>query len=449
MRDIAPNRVERLQLWALFLLIVASPLPLAGNRVWAISLLGELTGCLLIWTVWQQSGQGLVWRSARIPLVLMGFWIALLVLQLLPLQEGRAITIDPYSTRLYLAKACILSAIFWLVMVVIKTRQDLIWLARVVVFSGLFQAMLAVVLMAGGITLQLFFVTLDSPRAHGTFVSPNNFAGYMELTLAMGIGLMIATLQPVSVVNWRRRLHGWLAVLLSGKAMLRVALIIMVVGLVASRSRMGNAAFFVSLLATTALMLPRAGGSIRRSLIVFISSVILLDVLIIGSVVGVEKVVQRIESTHLKGATAQAGREQSVEERIEAVIPALRIVQDHPWLGTGGGTFHLEFLHYQPGEVRGYFEHPHNDFVEFASDTGLTGLLILSAMVLHSLWLSFSLMRVDSFTLGMVFASVMGMTSLLIHGAVDFNFQIPANAMLFLILLSLPYLQLKAGLKNY
>jgi hypothetical protein len=46
---------------------------------------------------------------------------------------------------------------------------------------------------------------------------------------------------------------------------------------------------------------------------------------------------------------------------------------------------------------------------------------------------------------GMAFASLMGMTSLLLHSMVDFNLQIPANAILFLILLSLPYLMKVSG----
>lgn len=476
----------RAQLFALFALIVYAPLPLASNRPWALALLGVLTSCLFVWAIWRPAGRSMepVWRSARTPLVLLGLWMMLLVIQLVPLPDvwvnaldqraengfgmqggGRAtLSIDPYSTRLYLVKAGILAMVFWLAVSLVNSRRRIEWLARVIVFSGLLQALVGVAIMSTGTTFQLFFVQVVNPRAHGTFVYPNHYAGYLELTLAAGIGLMIAKLDGRLATNWRQRLHGWLAVMISGKAMLRLALIIMVVGLVASRSRMGNAAFFTSLLITGVLAVIftiRAARNIRdkyasnvmRSTIIFIASLIVIDVVIIGSMVGVEKVVKRIENTNLEAQFKVVGpdiagqplrlhqQEQSVEERSEAALPSLQIIRDFPWLGTGGGTFYLAFPHYRPAELQDYYDHPHNDYVEFASEVGLPGLLLLAAMVMHSAWRSLKLLAQgqDQLARGMAFASLMGMMSLLIHAAVDFNFQNPANAMLFLILLSLPY----------
>lgn len=463
----------REQVWALFALIVYTPLPLASNRPWALALLGVLTGCLLLWSIWRPGGRSAdsVWRSARVPLGLLGLWMVLLAVQLVPLpgswmdvmgqravfdqQDGGSITIDSYSTRLYLAKACILSVYFWLVVMLVNSRRRIEWLAKVIVLSGLLQAMLGVLLMAGGANFHLFFVEMEYSRAHGTFVSPNQYAGYLELTLAVGIGLMVARLDGRASVNWRQRLHGWLAVLLSGKAMLRLALVIMVVGLVASRSRMGNSAFFASLLIVGVFAVAFSKHAARTT-VVFIASLIVLDVVIIGGMVGVEKVVQRIENTNLEtqiktakpinvaGQTPKTpSYEEPVEQRSEAARAAVQIVRDFPWLGTGGGTFYLSFPHYRPAQVYGFFDHAHNDYAEFAGESGLSGFLLLALMVMHSVFQSLKLLvrSHDQLSIGMAFASLMGIVSLLIHGTVDFNFQNPANAMLFLILLSFPYLQ--------
>jgi hypothetical protein len=40
----------------------------------------------------------------------------------------------------------------------------------------------------------------------------------------------------------------------------------------------------------------------------------------------------------------------------------------------------------------------------------------------------------------MAFASLMGVTALMIHSTVDFNLQITSNGMMFLIVMCLPYL---------
>lgn len=484
------HRHSGAQLWALFALIVYTPLPLASDRPWAIALLALLTGGLLLWVIWQPVGRtpAGVLKCAGIPLALLGLWMLLLLVQLMPVRalgislsgnralfDGATISLDAYFTRVYFAQACILTAVFWLVVTLVNSRQKMEQLVRVFVFSGLLQALIGVVLMSTGTTFELFFTPMRDARAHGSFVSPNNLAGYLELTLAVGIGLMIAKLDGRASRNWRHRLHGWIGLLLSGKAMLRLSLIIMVVGLVASRSRMGNAAFFASLLVTGLLTLivtkygsqkSQGEGNTTRAMIVFITSLIVLDVVIIGGVVGVEKVVERIEYTNLQtqqveplvvepaGPVAVKGpdvvkapvvlghrQEESVEHRSEVARASIPIVRDFLWAGTGGGTFQLAFPRYRPPEVTGFWDHAHNDYAEIACDTGLLGLLLLAALVLHSMYLSVrALARSgDQFVRGMAFGSLMGVVSLLIHAWVDFNFQSPAVAMLFLIVLCIPY----------
>jgi hypothetical protein len=43
---------------------------------------------------------------------------------------------------------------------------------------------------------------------------------------------------------------------------------------------------------------------------------------------------------------------------------------------------------------------------------------------------------------GMAFSSVMGIISLMIHSSTDFNFRIPANAALFMVILALGWIAL-------
>ena len=85
------------------------------------------------------------------------------------------------------------------------------------------------------------------------FVNPNHLAGFLEIALAVGIGLLIADLEDTGQRTWRRFVRDIAQVLLSRKAPLRIFLIVMVVGLVMTRSRMGNTAFFSSLLVAGAI----------------------------------------------------------------------------------------------------------------------------------------------------------------------------------------------------
>ncbi len=494
-------RTTPIQLWALLALLVYMPLPLASNRPWALAVLGILLSTLLIWQLWMaadapgkislnplQKVTGIDgWRRAKVPMILMGLWIVLLALQMLPMpfvwmtvldgnpadgfpvQNGywSTLSVDGFSTRIYFAKACVFMGVLWLLFSLIRTHNQVELLAKTIVFSGFLQAIAGVLLFTAGAHYSLFFVSIEHTKGLGTFVYHNHFAGYMEMTLSVGIGLMIAKLDGDHSKNWKQRAHSWLSLLMGEKVLLRIILIIMVIGLIASHSRMGNSAFFISLLGVGVIAIAFSKKA-THSTILFIASLIVLDVVIIGGVVGIEKVVQRIEATNLLSNAEQpllsvsgsvagdvvmkpaeqrsknvaSATEESVEERIGPGLHSLDIVKDFPLLGTGGGTFHLAFFPYRPAEVHGYFDHAHNDFFEFAVETGLIGMLLLVGMVLHSVVCSVRILvkRRNQFARGMAFASLMGVTTMLIHSAVDFNLQNTTNGMLFLIVMSLPYM---------
>ena len=480
------------QFIALLGILVLAPLPLAGNRPWALALLGLLVLGLLIWHVWQpgasavSTSQRTPWQRATVPLGLMVAWVVLLAVQLVPLPTGwvaalqfgqvagfpadaggwSTISVDAYSTRVYLLKALVLLAFFWLLLRLATTPSAVEWLAKTLVVCGCVQAAAGVILFAVGASYTLFFVPVDHvhPRVHGTFMNWNHFAGYLELTLAMGIGLMIAKLDDDRPRTWKQRITGWLNVVMSEKARLRIMLIVMVIGLISSRSRMGNAAFFASLLivGTIAIVLSKRA---TRATLIFIVSLVVLDVVIMGSVVGIEKLMQRIEDTNLRtagplviesGADRVGGlearqpaakavtryKEESVEQRIEAGRRGAEIAKDFPLLGTGGGSFHIAFVPYQPFEFRGFFDHAHNDFVEFAVETGGAGLLLLAGIVLGSVYHALRILAVrrNRLARGMAFASLMGIVALLLHSAVDFNLQIFSNGLLFIVIIAIPYL---------
>ena len=84
--------------------------------------------------------------------------------------------------------------------------------------------------------------------ATGTFINRNHLAGYLEICLAVGIGLMVAQLSNTSAATWRERARQFLQTMLSSKALVRIGLVVMVIGLVLTRSRMGNIAFFFSMI---------------------------------------------------------------------------------------------------------------------------------------------------------------------------------------------------------
>ncbi len=122
-------------------------------------------------------------------------------------------------------------------------------LALALVFCGVFQAAYGALMTLSGLEYGFFIEKTHGLGAvTGTFVNANHLAGYLEMCIALGVGLILADMSTTPAADWRESARRLLNTILGDKARVRVALIIMVIGLVLSKSRMGNIAFFSSLL---------------------------------------------------------------------------------------------------------------------------------------------------------------------------------------------------------
>ena len=344
-------------------------------------------------------------------------------------QAYASIAIDSNLTAKSLLKGATYFSLLVLLLNLFDSRQKLRWLAYTILTAGMIQAAYGSYMVLSGIEYTFFTEKVPSYRgsATGTFVNRNHFAGYLEMVLAIGIGLMISTLAAHRSHNWRERIRKLFDTLLSSKALIRVTLIVICIGLILSKSRMGNAAFFASLFASGVFFLIVSRHS-TRSTTLFLVSLIVLDMLLVGSWVGVERVIERIEITSI-----------SAEKRDEVARDTLTMISEQPMAGVGGGNYFSVFPNYQQKDIWDNYYHAHNDYLEFLAEYGITGVLLLAMAVCYCLFLTMRTMRQrkDPLMLGLASAAFMGMISILIHSPVDFNLQIPANAGMFIMLMGL------------
>jgi O-antigen ligase len=120
------------------------------------------------------------------------------------------------------------------------------------------------------------------------------------------------------------------------------------------------------------------------------------------------------------------------EERFATYQSVLQMIRDHPWLGTGLGTFATAFTAYRSGDVSvaGVWDKAHNTLLELASEVGvpLTAIIILVWSI-----------GLGLLTRGMVqrrrdqIFSVAALAVALIalgHSLVDFSLQIPGYSLI-------------------
>jgi O-antigen ligase len=268
------------------------------------------------------------------------------------------------------------------------------------------------------------------------------------LNLSIGIGLLLAGMRQEGSSTWRERIRNLSSTLLSQKVRLRIYLVVMVITLVLTRSRMGNIAFFVSMTMTgfLAVWLMRQSS---RPVIILLTSLIIIDIFIISRWFGLEELQYRFKEMTTQTVSLDVTKTHNLD-RIQTSLYAMDLHADARLTGTGAGTFYTIFPRYQGGNQPLYFQHAHNDVMEFLTDMGWIGLLLLGSIVVLSLKTSIQAMRKRHHPLmrGMAFSATMGILALMIHSTADFNLRIPANVSLFMVILALAFISYSMPMKR-
>ena len=461
------GRLEKIIFFFYLALLAWIPLPLASNRVWAWSIveiwiLVLCAGLCLVYLRGQLRSDN-VFKKSRPVIVVFCCWLSLLLFQIVPLplalieflsperflsysaigsrNDWSTLTESSSATLEYFIKSFAYVSLFVMSLLLVNSKRRIKLLLWTIICSALFQAMYGSLMKLSGEEYSFFLnKVFQASSATGTFINRNHLAAYLNMGLATGIGLLIAGLSKHghSALAKRERCINIVQLLLSRKLQLRVFIALMTIALVSTHSRMGNAAFFVALSMTSvmALMLTRHA---RRTMAILVLSIIVIDVYILSAWFGLEKVIDRIQHTSFQE-----------EQRDELTLYTFNQWQDYFILGSGGGTYQYVFPKYKQAELKYYYDHAHNDILEIASETGLIGISLLIIVVSLSFFTSVRAMalRHDPLMIGIAFTSIMGILALSIHSFVDFNFQIPANAATFVVLLALGWIARFHGWKK-
>src|SRR5207248_2097676 len=202
--------------------------------------------------------------------VLLGLWIALQALHIAPLprevvgflsptaermqalveeigirRDAWTLSVDPHASRVSFLKTVAYVAIFFLTVQLLNRRSRVLLFGRVIVYAAVALAAYAVLMHLANVTQDYFGSKIfHGSSASGTYVNRNHFAGFLEMTLAIGIGLLIADLSDRTPDSWKKFTRMTIEWILSPKMVLRLALCVLVIALTTTHSRMGNTGFF-------------------------------------------------------------------------------------------------------------------------------------------------------------------------------------------------------------
>src|SRR5438552_1658000 len=394
--------------WVLILALLAAPLALGAVQPWAWGTLEAVAFVVfLLWLIGTvvQKEAAVLWSPLYVP--------GLLLLLLGALQLSFRLTLDWTSTREAFLKLSLGLVLFFLATQLLAAGSQ-----RVVHRFGLVVCAFAFLLSMFAL-VQLFsshdkiYWTIPTPHAvFGPYVNRNHYAGLMEMLI------------PVAAAYAATRRVG-----LSLRLLLGFLVLIPVVSVFISGSRGGLLSLCCEILIAAGIAWQLVPKGSRRSLLAVAAAGVVITVSLAFWLINTEASQRIVEALNLKSAA----NEPAAGTRIRVSRDSLRILKEHPWIGTGMGSFEVAFPAYQSFPSDLLWDHAHNDYVEALAENGFVGgAMMLGGLVLF-LRLAFSNLRVrlKSRAGWISCGAAVGCCGILVHSLVDFNLHLPANAAWF------------------
>jgi O-antigen ligase len=411
----AMNR-EALDRWCeggilLFVLaiLVFGPLAMGAVDAWAFLVIqGLATAVLLLWALRLWISPQARWLWPPISWVVLAFTLYAI---------GRYLTADiEYVAREQFIQVLIYAFLFFAIVNNLHRQES----AQIVSFTLIFLA-------AGisGYAVYQFLAhsdhvwTFTSPypgRASGTYISPNDFAGFLELLLPLAVAyVLLGRVKPLV------------------RALLIYAAVGMLTGLAVTLSRGGWVAAAAGLLVLLVILFRHRNHRLP--------ALGLLFVLLVGGAIFVTKYLGTTPSYAERIKKPGAITQLDWQMRRDMWGAAEQMWQDHFWWGVGPGHYDYRFREYRPESMQMRPLWAHNDYLNLLADWGtIGGVVVLAGMVVFGAGLiktwKYVRPRENDFGHGQGNRSAFflgasaGLLALAVHSAVDFNLHIPANALI-------------------
>ncbi|MDP8981631.1 MAG: O-antigen ligase family protein [Acidobacteriota bacterium] len=364
--------------------------------------------------------------------VLLSLFVGYVLLQLLPLPQGLLALLSPERGAQVSALRQVTPVGF--APLTVFAPATLAYLFRILGYVAVLLAMreltfrwkercwvvvtplLAIGVIEAAIGLAQVAAEWPNGMARGTYVDRDHFAGLLEMILPLAVMYALAA--------WLRAdtRHKSPAMPALAAAGLGSAAGLMLLGIIYSLSRMG---FVVALFALFAIGLLAAGQRLRSARVRWVALGVLAGLVALAFVLlPPDQLIVRFAD--LASSDRVAG-----DTRLHFWKETLSLIGAYPWFGCGLGGYESAFRQFQITLPMMSVDFAHNDYLQALAELGIIGGAILAALLIAiaARAVSGSLRQdtVDSRFLAI--GCVGSILAMLLHSIVDFNMQIPANAL--------------------
>lgn len=446
--------------FGLYALIVLSPLPIASVERWsilAIQMIVLVMGIAYFFLKSRPEINPVLERSLKWPGRMFAGLFIVIVFQIVPLPVFLVRAISPATLRFYqensfkigqmkllplsvapsqtFLEGLEIFAYFFLGFLVIRTvtsRTQIKKIFTIVICMGFLEALYGMFEMTRQDPSVLFYKkTANLGSVTGTFINPNHLAGYLVMIFPLAVGMVISQVNFSALARGSVRekiLYFSEKKFLINIVILAAALVISL-GILLTRSRMGFFLVLFSLLLFFQLGLlylgrmPDSRKPVKRFF-----QVLFILITLIFFYVGMDATLEKftVENISQEGRTDFWGN----------IVTA---IGDFPLFGTGLGSFGSVYPAYSDDVLYGKLVHAHNDYLEYLSELGIVGMAFFLGLFVFLFLPSFKAWkrRKNASVKGLALGCFVSILAIAVYSLTDFNLHIPANMLLFAVILPL------------
>lgn len=395
---------------SLVALLLAAPLAFGAVEPWAWG--GMVIMISFIAVVWAVA----CIREGAIRLLGSTLYIPVLILLIVgALQLSIGTSLNPWGTREALIKITVFILVFFLAQHLYASASSKEWNTTTTIIAIYVFLMALFSIMQFFIAPGLMYGVIEPRQGgnpFGTYVNRNHYSGLMELLI------------PLAAVPAISRPGKYAA-----RPFLLFVVVLSLVSVVLSGSRGGLAAVIGECIVLDILIL--IAKPLERRSWKFITTVSICCMLIVVGLIMLWLDPGIVWSRWEEMAKAP---QFVVADRITWITDSYRMARSHLVYGVGLGAFEVAFPAYQKFSTDYVVDYAHNDYVQLFAESGILGLIVLLAFVCSFFRLSLRQLRhrgqrCDVAHLTRLAAST-SICGILIHSFCDFNFHIPANALI-------------------
>ncbi len=403
-RELA-TRLGSVLLYGVFGLLLFGPLAFGAVEPWSIFLVQAGSAVLFLLWISKQALDGEM-KIRGTPLFLpMGAFGLLIASQLVfHMSAYRHETIS---------LALLYVAYFVLCFLVSQTLLRGAQARTLALIFSLYGAAMASFALIQGISSNGRLYWLRQPRMggwiYGPYVNHNHYAGLMEMLVPIPLVLSLTRLASTKTRN------------------LAAAAAAVMVGTIFLSGSRGGMLAIVAELVILAVLLVRQKRGLRTAIGLGLFLVIVVGLL---SWIGGSELSRRVASV------GPSHTELPSDIRTYINRDGFRMFLKKPVLGWGLGAFPVVYPQFRSFYTNFFVNEAHNDYLQLLVEMGLLGFatMVWFLVILYTR----AMKKIENWSSeisgAVALACLLGLSGILVHSAVDFNLQIPANAALFYVL---------------